>query len=136
MPRHERGFTLVEVTIAIGLLVVIALGTAQLFGVALQRNIAARDQLMMTILAARALDQVAAAATDGVLTASPADSLDRDYDGFADMAGQGGTAYARRWLVTFPPEHGGASASCVVRVFRPESPGFRVQMATIAEVSR
>jgi len=112
---------------------VIALGTAQLFGVSLQRNIAARDQLMMTTLAARALDQLGAAAAAGGLTASPPDSLERDYEGFGDMAGQGGAIYARRWWIAFPPEHGGATAAIVVRVFRPETPGHRIDMASLAE---
>ncbi len=120
--------------VAAGLLVVIALGSAQLFGVTLQRNIAARDQVMMTTLAARALDQLAAAAGAGGLTASPADSLDRDYVGFGDMAGQGGVIYARRWWIAFPPEHGGSTAAIVVRVFRPEAPGQRIEIASLAEV--
>jgi prepilin-type N-terminal cleavage/methylation domain-containing protein len=133
--RSARGFTLIEVIVAAGLLVVIALGTAQLFGVSLQRNIAARDQLMMTTLAARALDQLIATAAGGALTTSPPDSLDRDYDGFGDMAGQGGAIYARRWWIALPPEHGGATAAIVVRVFRPETPGQRVEIASLAQVS-
>ena len=40
LPTAFRGFTLLEVTIATGLLVVIALGTAQLFVIALHQNIA------------------------------------------------------------------------------------------------
>ena len=134
MLRSARGFTLIEVTVAAGLLVAIALGTAQLIGLSLQRNIAARDQVMMTTLAASALDQLGAAAAVGALTASPPDSLDRGSEGFGDMAGQGGAIYARRWWIAFPPEYGGATAAIVVRVFRPETPGQRVEIASLAEV--
>jgi prepilin-type N-terminal cleavage/methylation domain-containing protein len=136
MPHTSRGFTLVEVTVATGLLVVIALGTAQLFALALKQNVSAREQLMMTTVAARAIDQLTASAAAGTIVASPPDALDRDCAGFADMAGQGGGVYARRWVVSFPPEHGGATAAIVVRVFRPESPGSRIEMASLAEVGR
>jgi prepilin-type N-terminal cleavage/methylation domain-containing protein len=134
--RTTSGFTLVEVSVATGILLVTALGTAQLFGLALRQNIFARDQTLMTLLAARALDQIAAVATAGAIAASPPDCLDRDCDGFADMAGEGEAVYARRWIVSFPPEQGGATAAIVVRVFRPGSPGSRVEIATVAEVAR
>lgn len=132
--RTSSGFTLVEVSVATGLLVVTALGTAQLFGIALRQNMAARDQTFMTLLATRTLDQLAAAAAARTLTASAPDCLDRDCEGFADMAGEGGAVYGRRWIVSFPPEHAGATAAVVVRIFRTDAPGIRVEMASVAEV--
>jgi type II secretory pathway pseudopilin PulG len=134
--RTSAGFTLVEVSVATGILIVTALGTAQLFGLALRQNIMARDHVLMTLLATRALDQLAAAAASGTIAASPPDCLDRDCDGFADMAGEGGAVYARRWIVSFPPEHAGGTAAIVVRVLRPDAPGSRVEMASLAEVTR
>jgi type II secretory pathway pseudopilin PulG len=134
--RTCSGFTLVEVSVATGILIVVALGTAQLFGLALRQNIAARDQTLMTLLATRAIDELAAAAASGTIAASPPDCLERDCEGFADMAGEGGVLYARRWIVSFPPEHAGATAAIVVRILRPDSPGSRVDIASLAEVAR
>jgi len=57
------GFTLLEVTIATSLLVVIALGSAQLFVLALRHNVSARQQLVMTLAAARKVDELSAAAS-------------------------------------------------------------------------
>ena len=47
----DGGFTLVEVVIAMMLLSIVALGVAQLFGIAIQRNMAARYQTSTTVLA-------------------------------------------------------------------------------------
>ena len=44
------GFTLIEVTIATSLLVVIALGSAQLFVLAIRQTVAARQQLVLTLV--------------------------------------------------------------------------------------
>jgi len=134
--RTSSGFTLVEVSVATGILLVVALGTAQLFSVALRQNIAARDQTLMTLLATRALDQLTAAAAGGTIAASPPDCLDRDCIGFADMAGEGGAVYARRWIVSFPPEYGGTMAAIVVRIVRPDSSGSPLEIASLAEVAR
>lgn len=134
--RTSAGFTLIEVTVATGILVVVALGTAQLLGLALRQNMAARDRVLMTLLAARALDQLTASAASGTIAESPPDCLNRDCSGFADMAGEGGIVYARRWIVFFPTEHAGATAAIVVRVFRPEARGSRIEMASLAEVGR
>jgi prepilin-type N-terminal cleavage/methylation domain-containing protein len=51
--RSARGFTLIEVTIAIGLLVVIAAGSAQMFAVAIRHNVLARQHRVMSLAAAR-----------------------------------------------------------------------------------
>ena len=136
MTSRSSGFTLVEVLVATGLLVVIALGTAQMFALALRQNMTARDHVMMTIAAARKLDELAASANAGTLAVSPADALDRDYDGFFDIAGAGGAVYARRWLISFPADYAGAAAAIVVRTSRPDSPAAAVQIATVAEVGR
>ena len=49
------------------ILIVIALGTAQLFGLALRQNIAARDQTLMTLLATRAPNFALACALLGLM---------------------------------------------------------------------
>ena len=56
----DGGFTLVEVVIAMMLLSMVALGVAQLFGIAIQRNMAARYQTSTTVLAGQKLEQLRA----------------------------------------------------------------------------
>lgn len=137
MGRRARGFTLIEVLIATGLFVVMALGVAQLFALALQQNTLARQQLVMSLLAAQKIDDLTAAAAAGPLQASPPDALDRTADGFADRVSQSGASYLRRWLVATVPDRPDLAA-IVVRVLRDErrsgpGPG-RVQIAALCEV--
>ena len=56
----DAGFTLLEVFIAMMLLTVMALGVAQLFGVAIRSTQAARYQTSTTILASQKLEQLRA----------------------------------------------------------------------------
>jgi prepilin-type N-terminal cleavage/methylation domain-containing protein len=58
--RAARGFTLVEVLIAIGLFVTIATGVAQLVAVATRAMRTAREQTMTVMLAAAKMDQLRA----------------------------------------------------------------------------
>ena len=88
----SRGFTLIEVTIATSLLVVIALGSAQLFVLAIRHTVSARQQLVMTLAAARKVDELCAAAAAGPLAPSPPDALERGAEGFADV-----TDRSRAW---------------------------------------
>lgn len=121
MPRmggtpRDRGFTLIEVTIATGLLVVIALGSAQLFALAVRSTASARQQLVMSLLAARKVDELTAAVAAGGYASSPADALDRAVDGFSDIAEEAGGRYVRRWLVTPLPGFDGSLVAVAVRV--------------------
>ena len=50
MPRRYDGFTLIESLVAMGLVVTVALGSAQLFSVAIARNLHAREQLVMSLV--------------------------------------------------------------------------------------
>jgi prepilin-type N-terminal cleavage/methylation domain-containing protein len=131
--KGSPGFTLIEVTVATSLLVVIALGSAQLFGLALHHNMVARQQLVMSLAAARKIDELSAAAAAGPMTASPPDALERGAEGFADVAVDGGVICVRRWLVSEPPGYGGRAFAIVVRV-RVAGAGD-VQMATIVEAA-
>jgi prepilin-type N-terminal cleavage/methylation domain-containing protein len=127
------GFTLIEVTVATGLLVVIALGSAQLFGLALHHNVAARQQLVMTLAAARKIDELSAAAAAGSIAVSPADALERGAEGFADVTVEGGVICVRRWLVSEPPGYARRAIAIVVRV---SVAGARdVQITTICEAA-
>jgi len=131
-----RGFTLLEVTIATGLLVTIALGSAQMFALAIRHNVSAKQQLLMSVVAARKIDELSAAAAAGALQPSPPDALERSAEGFADVADEAGATYTRRWLVSPLPGYGGAALVIAVRVSRPpagEGPGRDVQITTICE---
>ncbi len=131
MPSRARGFTLLEVIIATGLLTVIALGSAQLFALAIRQNMTARDHLLMTLAASRKIDELVAASRAGTLIASPTDSLDRNTAGFFDLPVESGASYVRRWSVCFPTEYAGAATAIVVRVSRP-SAGTSVQIITVS----
>jgi prepilin-type N-terminal cleavage/methylation domain-containing protein len=131
-----RGFTLIEVTIATGMLVVIALGTAQLFAIAIHHNVQARRQLAMSLLAARKADDLAAAAAAGTLRGLAGGALDRSVDGFFDTVTDSGALYLRRWTIAPVPGRADVLA-IVVRATGAGShaaagPGT-VQIATICE---
>lgn len=113
---RRDGFTLIEVAIATGLLVVIALGSAQLFVLALRHNVVARQQLVMTLAAARKVEELTAAAAAGALAPSPPDALERGAPGFADVTVDGGVTCVRRWLVAPVPGYGGRTVGIAVRV--------------------
>jgi prepilin-type N-terminal cleavage/methylation domain-containing protein len=106
----ERGFSLVEVAVAMGLLTVVSLGVAQLFAASTRINVMARGQSFTTILAAQKLEQIRSLTwgfdKDGMglpvtdtstnltvyplaeggtgLNASPDDSLEKNTAGFVD----------------------------------------------------
>jgi type II secretory pathway pseudopilin PulG len=54
----RTGFTLIEVVIALGLMVTVSIGVAQLFAMAVRSGAAAREQTASTILAAAKLEQL------------------------------------------------------------------------------
>jgi prepilin-type N-terminal cleavage/methylation domain-containing protein len=58
--RADAGFSLIEVLFAMVLLMVAALGAAQLFAVSVQRNAGARYQTSTTVLAAQKMEQLRA----------------------------------------------------------------------------
>lgn len=128
----SRGFTLIEVTLATSLLVVVALGSAQLFVLAVRHNVAARQQLLMTLAAARKVDELSAAAAAGPLAPSPPGALDRGADNFADVTVESGMTIVRRWSIAPVPAYGGRLIAIVVRVSVPGVPD--VQIATVCDV--
>jgi prepilin-type N-terminal cleavage/methylation domain-containing protein len=58
--RPEAGFTLIEVMIALLVLAIMALGVAQMFGVAIQASSGARHQTSTSILASQKMEQLRA----------------------------------------------------------------------------
>ena len=57
---RDAGFTIIEVLIAMVLLSIVALGVAQMFGLAIQATQAARFQTSTTVLASQKLEQLRA----------------------------------------------------------------------------
>jgi prepilin-type N-terminal cleavage/methylation domain-containing protein len=106
----QRGFSLVEVVIAMGLLTTVSLGVAQLFAVSTKANRTARNQTSAVALAEQKIEQIRSLSwgfdlnglglpvtdtttnlavyphtnTGGGLNPSPADSLLFNRDGFVD----------------------------------------------------
>jgi prepilin-type N-terminal cleavage/methylation domain-containing protein len=113
---NSRGFSLVEVLVAMGILTVVSLGLAQLFAASTRVNIIARGQTSTTMLAEQKMEQIRSLTwgfdstgqglpvsdTTSNLTAfpmtpdgtglnpSPADSLEHDTAGFVDFVDAGG----------------------------------------------
>lgn len=135
MPRQHDGFTLIESLVAMGLVVSIALGSAQLFTLAIARNLAAREQLAMTLLASTKVNDLAAAAAGGTIELSPADSLERTAAGWFGTATQAGRAYVLRWRVAAVAGFDGDVVAIAVRVV-PEAGRGEVRLTTIREWSR
>jgi type II secretory pathway pseudopilin PulG len=127
---RDSGFSLVEALIAMGLTVTVALGTAQLFSVAIAQNLAARDQTLMGLAAAAKIDDLAAAVAAGTIAATPADTLDRDADGCHDNVEQSGRTYARRWRIAEVPGFGANAYAIAVRV-TPLAGGWELRLATV-----
>lgn len=120
----NRGFSLVEVLIAMGLLTAVSLGVAQLFALSTRNNLIAKGQTSTTALAEQKLEQLRSltwgfdlqgqglplsdtttnlsvtppAANGAGLNPSPADALERNTTGYVDFldanGGWVGTGFA------------------------------------------
>src|SRR5262245_64281262 len=55
---NSRGFSLVEVLVAMGLLTVVSLGVAQLFALSTRANVTAKGQTSTTAMAEQKLEQL------------------------------------------------------------------------------
>ncbi|HET7694654.1 MAG TPA: prepilin-type N-terminal cleavage/methylation domain-containing protein [Vicinamibacterales bacterium] len=135
MARDRQGFTLVESLVAMALVVTIALGTAQLFSIALARNLSAREQLAMTLLASTKVNDLAGAAADGTIAISPSDSLDCVSAGYTDTVVDNGRPYVRCWRVSRVPGFADDVVGIAVRV-APAGGVGDVRVATIREWRR
>jgi len=113
----NRGFTLVEVVIAMGLLTVVSLGVAQLFAASTRANLSARSGTSTSAMAEQKMEQIRSltwgfdTAGQGLpvsdtttnltvypmtsngtgLNPSPADSLEQNTTGFFDFLDAAGT---------------------------------------------
>ena len=106
--RNERGVSLIEVLVATAILVVALISLAQLFGIAIRSNIAARSTTHSTVLAQQQLE-VLRSRPD--LAASPSAALTENMAGFVDHIDQfgrtldggadtpSGAVHTRRWAI-------------------------------------
>lgn len=127
MRSAQRGFSLIETTVATGLLAGALIGLAQLLAIGVENNATARRRTIAVILAEQKLEQLRAlkwgdTATDTTLahepatggtglSPSPAGTLQQNTNGYVDyldahgvQLGGGttepvGTAYVRRWSI-------------------------------------
>jgi type II secretory pathway pseudopilin PulG len=117
--RGQDGFSLVEVTIATGLMASALVGLGQMFTIAISSNRAARVLTYTTVLAEQKLEQLRGLGwafdnagqpvSDAALSPSPADTMTRNTPGWVDYVDQFGqvlgegvlrppkTVYIRRW---------------------------------------
>jgi len=132
----SRGFTIVEVLVAMGLLVTVAAGSAQLFAIAIRQGVASRQQLAMSIASSRKIDELAERVAHDAVPASAAGALDRALDGYSDVTVEGGVSLQRRWLIA---PVGVGTATTVVIVVRIVPVAVRaapeLEVATIREAA-
>jgi prepilin-type N-terminal cleavage/methylation domain-containing protein len=124
----NRGFSLVEVIISMGLLTAVSLGVAQLFSVSIKANIAAKSRTSTTALAEQKMEQIRSltwgfdlagqglpvsdtstnlavyphTASGTGLNPSPSDALEKNTSGFVDFLDANG-----QWVGTGsqPPDN-------------------------------
>lgn len=124
---HARGFTLVEVLVALALLLLAALATAQTLSVGALAVHDSRGHAMAAAAAAQRVEQLLAVEwSDPSLTPSPPATLDQNIDGYCDYLGADGRVISngpeappaatmmRRWAIDVPAN--GSANARVIRV--------------------
>jgi prepilin-type N-terminal cleavage/methylation domain-containing protein len=124
-----RGFSLVEMLVAVTMMALAAAGLAQALGAASRANRGAHATTVATLLAQQKMEQLrgllwtvdasGVARSDSALVPSPSGALDRNTPGYCDFADANGHAlgggdpqpagaiYARRWSIDpLPPNPG------------------------------
>jgi prepilin-type N-terminal cleavage/methylation domain-containing protein len=119
--RPARGFTLVEVLIALAVVVGVIIGAAQLAATAIRTNLRAATMTTTVMLAQNKLEEILGDLA-GASIASPPGTLDSDVGGWSDVVDQSGRVFApssasdrdyvRRWAI----EPLAASGTVVVQV--------------------
>jgi prepilin-type N-terminal cleavage/methylation domain-containing protein len=121
---NAKGFSLLEVLVAIGLIAGALSALAQLLAISVHANIGAETATTAVILAAQKMEQLRGEATAVVVGGS----LQADTAGFVDFldaggrpvagAGDAGVSFVRRWAIEPAPFDAAQSRVLRVRVFR------------------
>jgi prepilin-type N-terminal cleavage/methylation domain-containing protein len=108
--RSARGFTLLEVLVALAIVIGVVVASAQLVSIAVRANILAGTTTTIVVLAQQKLEEILSE-TEGVAIPSPAGALAGNVDGCFDyvdrrghVLGAGatpppGSDYLRRWSI-------------------------------------
>lgn len=123
MTRDSSGFTLIEVVVAAGLLIAVAVGAAHLFGFTIAQNHVVRQQLVMGLLAAAKLDELSAAIAGGAIVNSAQETIV-----------ESSRPYERRWLIAPVPGYGGDALVVSVDVIDLTRHAPDVRLTTIRAV--
>ncbi len=106
----QRGFSLVEVVVAMAIMITATVALAELSIVAVRANRVARSTTVATVLAVQKMEQLQSAGWTE-LTSSPPDALGQNTDGYCDFLdangqtlGAGtsppvGAVFVRRWAI-------------------------------------
>jgi type II secretory pathway pseudopilin PulG len=131
----ERGFSLVEVLVATGMLVTVLVGVARLVSMAARANLAARHATVSSIVASAKLEELRSAPW-AELGVTPPGTLDGNQTGYYELLDATGRAlpgafpesqavYVRRWAVARLPS--APSDALVISVLgAPWTPGLGV----------
>jgi prepilin-type N-terminal cleavage/methylation domain-containing protein len=103
-----RGFTLVEVLIALAIVVSVITGAAQLAAIAIRTNLRAATMTTTVLLAQNKLEEILGGVA-GAPTRSPPGTLESNIGGWSDIVDQSGRVldpsiasdrdYVRRWAI-------------------------------------
>jgi type II secretory pathway pseudopilin PulG len=128
-----RGFTILEVVVAIAVVIVSAAGVASLF-VASSRAVAiSRNATIAALLAREKIEQLRAVPFgDPALVPAALDSLSLDVNGYADAPAAG---YMRRWSITPLPMYPTSSVILQVTVLHGTDRALRVATIRSRKVS-
>ncbi len=131
----QRGFSIVEVIVASGLLIAAIASVAQLVVMSARATAVAGARSMAAAIAIDKMEQLRGLAwtvdaagnpvNDPALAESPVDALDRDVAGFSDRVG----AFARRWWIRPLPIAPADGLLLQVRVIAWD--GHDVRLATV-----
>jgi hypothetical protein len=119
LPRRARGFTLIEVVIAAGILIAVAVGAAMVLTLTLNSLARSRQRAIALVLARARLETLVSVGSASGL--SPPDALTVSREGFVDYLDEQGqpvaaaaAAFVRRWAIA--RSGAGASELTIVQV--------------------
>jgi prepilin-type N-terminal cleavage/methylation domain-containing protein len=111
--HSARGFTLIEVIVALGVVLALASASAQLVSMTVRANAVAQTLTAAVILAQQKMEELLSEAGLG-LNPSPAGALAQDRAGCFDVVNWRGHTLRRRWSIE--PLAGGAGGTLTLQV--------------------